>query len=50
MDEMQVKDNVDYLEKTILDSSGRIFRNLYRSFSTKSSYFLLQRQTVKMNL
>ena len=33
MDEMQVRDDVDYLEKTVLDSSGRIFRNLHRKFS-----------------
>ena len=33
MDEMQVRDNVDYLKKTVLDSSSWIFRNLHRKFS-----------------
>ena len=47
---MQEYDDVDYLEVTVFDSNGRIFRNLHRKFLTKSSLFSLWSQTVKMNL
>ena len=33
MNEMQVRDDVDYLERMVFDSSSRIFRNLHRKFS-----------------
>ena len=41
MDEMQVKENVDYLELTVFDSDGRIFQNLHKNFLPKSSHFSL---------
>ena len=35
MDEMQVKEDVDYLELIVFDSDKRIFQNLHRNFFTQ---------------
>ena len=46
---MKEYDDVDYLEETVFDSNGWIFRNLHGKFLTKSSIFSPKTQTVKMN-
>jgi len=42
---MQYKDDVNYLELTVFDSNGRIFRNLHRKFLTQKLSLL----TLKSN-
>jgi len=35
MDEVQVKEDVDYLELMVFNSDGQIFQNLHRNFFTQ---------------
>lgn len=41
------EDNVDYLEKTVLDSEGWIFRNIHGNFSKQMHYFITQNSNSK---
>ena len=45
MDEMQDKEDVDYLELTVFNSNRRIFQNLHRNFLTQKLSLL----TLKSN-
>ena len=48
MDGIEEEDVVDYLEVTVLDSDGLIFRNLHGKFLAKSPFFNLNSKMVKM--
>ena len=48
MDEIEKEDVVDYLEVTVLDSDGRIFRKVQGKLLAKSPFFTLNSKMVKM--
>ena len=47
---MQDRDDVDYLERSVLDSSSQIFRNLHRKFSYQKLLLFTPKANVKNEL